>query len=100
MAVIENLLAAQHRLTQSGLLRGLLATPVYRRVERDALKRAARWLERMVLDLRYHSRDSRRGRDGVSGRAEREQRTAGGRSRLRSGNRPRGAGRYRREFAG
>ncbi|MCG1019712.1 MULTISPECIES: high-affinity branched-chain amino acid ABC transporter ATP-binding protein LivG [Burkholderiaceae] len=49
LTVVENLLVAQHRLTQSGLLRGLLATPAYRRAQRDALARAARWLERMGL---------------------------------------------------
>ena len=49
LTVVENLLVAQHRLTQSGLLRGLLATPAYRRAQRDALERAARWLERMGL---------------------------------------------------
>ncbi len=37
LTVVENLLVAQHRLTQSGLLRGLLATPAYRRAQRDAL---------------------------------------------------------------
>ncbi|MUV30408.1 high-affinity branched-chain amino acid ABC transporter ATP-binding protein LivG [Burkholderia thailandensis] len=49
LTVVENLLVAQHRQVKSGLLHGLFATPAYRRAERDALERAAMWLERMNL---------------------------------------------------
>ncbi|MDF3833894.1 high-affinity branched-chain amino acid ABC transporter ATP-binding protein LivG [Cupriavidus basilensis] len=49
LTVVENLLVAQHLQVRSGLLRGLFATPAYRRAEREALERAAVWLERMGL---------------------------------------------------
>jgi branched-chain amino acid transport system ATP-binding protein len=49
LTVVENLLVAQHRQVESGLLRGLFATPAYRRAEQAALARAALWLERMNL---------------------------------------------------
>jgi branched-chain amino acid transport system ATP-binding protein len=49
LTVVENLLVAQHLQVQSGILRGLFATPAYRRAEREALERAAVWLERMGL---------------------------------------------------
>ncbi len=49
LTVVENLLVAQHRQVKSNLLLGLLATPAYRRAERDALERAAQWLDRMDL---------------------------------------------------
>ncbi|CAJ93705.1 high-affinity branched-chain amino acid ABC transporter ATP-binding protein LivG [Cupriavidus necator] len=49
LTVVENLLVAQHRQVQAGILRGLFATPAYRRAEREALERAAVWLERMGL---------------------------------------------------
>ncbi|CAG2143930.1 high-affinity branched-chain amino acid ABC transporter ATP-binding protein LivG [Cupriavidus plantarum] len=49
LTVVENLLVAQHLQVRSGLLRGLFATPGYRRAEREALERAAVWLERMNL---------------------------------------------------
>ena len=49
LTVVENLLVAQHLQVQAGLLRGLFATPAYRRAEREALQRAADWLERMGL---------------------------------------------------
>ncbi|KVE38544.1 high-affinity branched-chain amino acid ABC transporter ATP-binding protein LivG [Burkholderia sp. BDU5] len=49
LTVVENLLVAQHRLVKSGLLHGLFATPAYRRAEREALERAAVWLDRMNL---------------------------------------------------
>jgi branched-chain amino acid transport system ATP-binding protein len=49
LTVVENLLVAQHRQVQAGILRGLFATPAYRRAEREALERAALWLERMGL---------------------------------------------------
>ncbi len=49
LTVVENLLVAQHLQVHAGLLRGLFATPAYRRAEREALERAAVWLERMGL---------------------------------------------------
>ncbi|AOJ72016.1 MULTISPECIES: high-affinity branched-chain amino acid ABC transporter ATP-binding protein LivG [Burkholderia] len=49
LTVVENLLVAQHRQVKSGLFHGLFATPAYRRAERDALERAAVWLDRMNL---------------------------------------------------
>ncbi|KUE85827.1 ABC transporter ATP-binding protein [Cupriavidus necator] len=49
LTVVENLLVAQHRQVQAGILRGLFATPAYRRAEREALERVAVWLERMGL---------------------------------------------------
>lgn len=49
LTVVENLLVAQHRKVKSGLLPGLFSTPAYRRAERDALERAAVWLDRMGL---------------------------------------------------
>jgi len=49
LTVVENLLVAQHRQVKTGLLHGLLATPAFRRAERDALERAAMWLDRMGL---------------------------------------------------
>ncbi|WP_454764517.1 high-affinity branched-chain amino acid ABC transporter ATP-binding protein LivG [Cupriavidus campinensis] len=49
LTVVENLLVAQHLQVKAGLLRGLFATPAYRRAEREALERAAVWLERMGL---------------------------------------------------
>lgn len=49
LTVVENLMVAQHLQIKTGLLRGLFATPAYRRAEREALERAAQWLERMGL---------------------------------------------------
>ncbi|AZG13922.1 high-affinity branched-chain amino acid ABC transporter ATP-binding protein LivG [Cupriavidus pauculus] len=49
LTVVENLMVAQHRQVKAGLLHGLLATPAYRRAEREALSRAGEWLERMGL---------------------------------------------------
>ena len=49
LTVAENLLVAQHRQVKSGLLHGLFATPAYRRAERQALERAALWLDRMEM---------------------------------------------------
>ena len=49
LTVVENLLVAQHLQVRAGLLHGLFATPSYRRAEREALERAALWLERMGL---------------------------------------------------
>jgi branched-chain amino acid transport system ATP-binding protein len=49
LTVVENLLVAQHLQVKSGLIHGLLATPAYRRAEREALARAVTWLEYMGL---------------------------------------------------
>ncbi|WP_321798582.1 high-affinity branched-chain amino acid ABC transporter ATP-binding protein LivG [Burkholderia sp. BCC1988] len=49
LTVVENLLVAQHRKVKSGLLPGLFSTPAYRRAEKEALERAAVWLDRMGL---------------------------------------------------
>lgn len=49
LTVVENLLVAQHRKVKSGLLPGLFSTPAYRRAEKEALERAAMWLDRMGL---------------------------------------------------
>ncbi|WP_413736985.1 ABC transporter ATP-binding protein [Sodalis sp. RH21] len=49
MSVVENLLVAQHMLTNRNLLAGVLNTPAYRRAESRALDRAFYWLE--VVDL-------------------------------------------------
>jgi branched-chain amino acid transport system ATP-binding protein len=49
LTVVENLLVAQHLQVKAGLMHGLLATPAYRRAEREALARAVTWLERMDL---------------------------------------------------
>ncbi|MET3216444.1 UNVERIFIED_ORG: branched-chain amino acid transport system ATP-binding protein [Burkholderia territorii] len=49
LTVVENLLVAQHRKVKAGLLHGLFATPVYRHAEKEALERAAVWLDRMGL---------------------------------------------------
>ncbi|KVH03439.1 high-affinity branched-chain amino acid ABC transporter ATP-binding protein LivG [Burkholderia sp. AU18528] len=49
LTVVENLLVAQHRKVKAGLLHGLFATSAYRRAEKEALERAAVWLDRMGL---------------------------------------------------
>ncbi|CAM3428402.1 high-affinity branched-chain amino acid ABC transporter ATP-binding protein LivG [Parendozoicomonas haliclonae] len=49
MTVLENLLVAQHRHLNTGLLSGLFKTPSYKRSEQEALDRASRWLERVDL---------------------------------------------------
>ncbi|RQV12677.1 ABC transporter ATP-binding protein [Burkholderia cenocepacia] len=49
LTVVENLLVAQHRKMKAGLLHGLFATPAYRHAEKEALERAAVWLDRMGL---------------------------------------------------
>ncbi|AXK63198.1 MULTISPECIES: high-affinity branched-chain amino acid ABC transporter ATP-binding protein LivG [Burkholderia] len=49
LTVVENLLVAQHRKVKAGLLPGLFSTPAYRRAEKEALERAAVWLDRMGL---------------------------------------------------
>ncbi|MDR2016981.1 MAG: high-affinity branched-chain amino acid ABC transporter ATP-binding protein LivG [Burkholderiales bacterium] len=49
MTVVENLLVAQHAQLKTGLLHGLLNTRAYRKSEREALERAAFWLDRVRL---------------------------------------------------
>jgi branched-chain amino acid transport system ATP-binding protein len=49
MSVVENLLVAQHRLSNRNLIAGVLNTPAYRRAENEALDRAFYWLE--VVEL-------------------------------------------------
>ncbi len=49
MTVVENLLIAQHRHLNTGLLAGLLKTPAFRRSERVALAAAGEWLGRLGL---------------------------------------------------
>lgn len=49
LTVVENLLVAQHTQVVTNLVSGLLKTPAYRRAEREALERAAHWLEQVGL---------------------------------------------------
>ncbi|MFP5405272.1 MAG: high-affinity branched-chain amino acid ABC transporter ATP-binding protein LivG, partial [Gammaproteobacteria bacterium] len=49
LTTVENLLVAQHRRLRTGLVSGLLATPRYQRSEREALERAAYWLDLVGL---------------------------------------------------
>ena len=49
MTVVENLLVAQHQHMNTSMLAGLFKTPSYRRSEREAMERAAYWLERVDL---------------------------------------------------
>ena len=49
MTVVENLLVAQHQHMNTNMLAGLFKTPGFRRSEREALERAAYWLERVDL---------------------------------------------------
>ncbi|WP_431221796.1 ABC transporter ATP-binding protein [Serratia sp. L9] len=49
MSVVENLLVAQHRLSNRNLVAGVLNTVAYRRAESEALDRAFYWLE--VVEL-------------------------------------------------
>ncbi len=49
LSVVENLLVAQHTQLSTGLLPGLLKLPGYRRSEREALERAAYWLDQLGL---------------------------------------------------
>lgn len=57
MTVIENMLVAQHRHLNTGILSGLFKTPSYRRLEKEAMERAAFWLEEVDL-LKYANRES------------------------------------------
>ncbi|GAA4494238.1 high-affinity branched-chain amino acid ABC transporter ATP-binding protein LivG [Pseudaeromonas paramecii] len=49
MTVLENLLIAQHRHLNTNFLAGLLKTPGFRRAERQAMERAAFWLDKVGL---------------------------------------------------
>ncbi len=49
MTVIENLLVAQHRHLNTGLLAGLFKTPGFRKSEADALEFARYWLDKIDL---------------------------------------------------
>jgi len=49
MTVVENLLVAQHQSMNTNMLSGLFKTPGYRRSEKEAMERAAYWLERVDL---------------------------------------------------
>ena len=49
MTVVENLLVAQHHHMNTSMLAGLFKTPGFRRSEKEAMQRAAWWLERMDL---------------------------------------------------
>ncbi|KKN90980.1 hypothetical protein LCGC14_0221820 [marine sediment metagenome] len=49
MTVLENLLIAQHQSMNTNMLAGLFKTPSYRRSEKEAMDRAAYWLERVDL---------------------------------------------------
>ncbi|MFL9922765.1 high-affinity branched-chain amino acid ABC transporter ATP-binding protein LivG [Herbaspirillum lusitanum] len=57
LTVLENLLVAQHRQVNTNLLSGLLKLPSYRRSEKEALQRAAEWLERLGLTA-YANREA------------------------------------------
>ena len=50
MTVMENLLVAQHRATQSNLLAGVFDLPSYRRTEKHLIDRAWGWLREFGLD--------------------------------------------------
>mgnify|MGYP001316306788 CR=1 FL=1 len=50
LTVLENLLVAQHSHIETGLLKGLLKTPGYRKSEGEALHEAAKWLD--FMDMR------------------------------------------------
>jgi len=49
LTVLENLLVAQHRHLKTGLLPGLFGLPSYRAAERQGLRSAMAWLDRMGL---------------------------------------------------
>ncbi|MGI2029045.1 high-affinity branched-chain amino acid ABC transporter ATP-binding protein LivG [Endozoicomonas acroporae] len=49
MTVLENLLVAQHRHLNTGLLAGLFKTPSFRQSEAEAMERAAYWLDKVGL---------------------------------------------------
>ncbi|MFL9879041.1 high-affinity branched-chain amino acid ABC transporter ATP-binding protein LivG [Herbaspirillum rhizosphaerae] len=49
LTVVENLLVAQHNQLNNNLVSGLLKLPGYRRAEKEALDRAAYWLDQLGL---------------------------------------------------
>ena len=49
MTVIENMLVAQHRHLNTGLIAGLFKTSSYRRLEHEAMERAVFWLKEVDL---------------------------------------------------
>ena len=49
MSVVENLLVGQHHTMTTSMLAGLFKTPAFRRSEKEAMERAAYWLERINL---------------------------------------------------
>ncbi len=49
LTVVENLLVAQHNQVNNNLLSGLLKLPGFRRSEKQALERAAYWLDQLGL---------------------------------------------------
>ncbi len=49
LTVVENLLVAQHNQLNNNLISGLFKLPGYRRAEKDALDRAAYWLDQLGL---------------------------------------------------
>jgi branched-chain amino acid transport system ATP-binding protein len=49
MTVVENLLVAQHKMLKTNLASGLLNTKAYRAAEKEALERAAFWLDQVNL---------------------------------------------------
>lgn len=57
MSVIENMLVAQHRHLNTNLLSGLFKTSSYRRLEQEAMDRAAYWLKEVDL-LDFANRES------------------------------------------
>ncbi|MCV6589281.1 MAG: high-affinity branched-chain amino acid ABC transporter ATP-binding protein LivG [Marinobacterium sp.] len=57
MTVIENMLVAQHRHLNTNLMAGLLKTSSYRRLEQEAMDRAAHWLEEVDL-LEFANREA------------------------------------------
>ncbi|MGB0468202.1 MAG: high-affinity branched-chain amino acid ABC transporter ATP-binding protein LivG [Pontibacterium sp.] len=57
MTVIENMLVAQHRHLKTDLISGLFKTSGYRRLEREAMDRAAYWLKEMDL-LEFANREA------------------------------------------
>jgi branched-chain amino acid transport system ATP-binding protein len=57
LTVLENLMVAQHTRIETGLLKGLLKVPSYRKSESDALQRAADWLDFMGI-RQYANREA------------------------------------------
>ncbi|GGO86703.1 ABC transporter ATP-binding protein [Marinobacterium nitratireducens] len=57
MTVIENMLVAQHRHLNTNLLAGLLKTTHYKRLEQEAMDRAAYWLEQVDM-LEFANREA------------------------------------------